>query len=501
MKGKIIQNKYQIIQILGQDTFSETFLARDKGWYSSHRYVIKKFRPILGNSQAEKIKQLFYREAEILKLLSGKNPQIPQLYEYFTEGEDFYLVREWIQGITLEQKVQQQGILPETEVRQILASILSVLQYIHNHGIVYCQLKPSSIVLRQQSSFARHSKTDIPVPIYFGGVKELEKKVEQLNQRNLVLANQPEYIPPEQERGQSVYASDLYSLGLTAIYLLTGKTPAELNFEPENNCLLWQREVPNLTTDLVRVINRAIYPNTSDRFSDPEEMLQALNSRSVTISESLVTQTEPKSWLTSEVKITAILFFSGLGVIGLMFVILNFNFTWSFRDSTERKSPADVEIEALSHSLEYIPDVSSAASLDIPTFRVGTPQERIIRSLGKPTQSSLGYWKNSRALVYSDFVPARVDLGYLTDLETGIVRQTEVSFADSVKPIDIHQTIKQLLLNNYSAEIEKKINQVFLETSTQEQFEVEHLKGVIQRNPQDRIYIAIWEAGFHQLER
>lgn len=338
MKGTLVQDKYWILQTIGQDIFSETFLAKDKNLFFPRRYVIKKFRPILGNPKVQEIKLMFYQEASVLKRLSGENYQIPQLYEYFMDGEDFYLVREWIKGITLEQRVKRQGKLPETEVKEILSSILSVLKYIHSYDIVYRQLKPSSIILRRRNWLRQAPEEDyLPVPIYFGGVKELELHPKKLTQRSLVLANQKEYIPPEQEQGQSVYASDLYSLGLTAIYLLTGKTPAELPLDSYTNQILWHQEAPDLKTNVVRVINRAICANPQDRFTSAEEMLQALHSQPVIISESMIYQTQEKTFLSPEIKIISILFLLGLGVIGIFFASLNFDFdfTQENKDSTD----------------------------------------------------------------------------------------------------------------------------------------------------------------------
>ena len=272
MKGKLIHKKYEILQTLGRNAFCETFLAKEKSWFVRRRCIIKKFRPILGNPKADQIRKLFYQEAKVLKRLKGKNHKVPRIYEYFMDGEDFYLVREWIDGLTLKQKVQQQGKLPEEEVEQILDSVLSCLKYIHGYGIVYRQLKPSSIILRQSH------KGYLPVPIYFGGVKELETNITQPHQGNLTLASQQEYIPPEQEQGKSVYASDLYSLGLTAIYLLTGKTPAELSVDPQTQRLLWYEEISDRRNHLIRVIDRAIHPKISDRFTSAEAMLKALRS-------------------------------------------------------------------------------------------------------------------------------------------------------------------------------------------------------------------------------
>ena len=529
MKGKLIQNKYSVLQVLGQNAFSETFLAKDKNWFSHHRYVIKKFRPILGNPQAIAARRLFYQEASILKRLSGKNPQIPQLCEYFMDGEDFYIVRKWIDGITLKQKVQQQGKLSAAEVEQILDSILSFLEYIHSYGIVYCQLKPSSIILPRDRWLSRAKK--LPVPIYFGGVKEPELEIE-IERRGLVLAHQQEYISPEQERGSSVYASDLYSLGLTTIYLLTAKTPAQLPLDPRTKRLLWHREVPDLKIYLVRVIDRAISPNVSDRFSSASQMLRALHSRPVSISERVVDASTHKPLLTSEVKVISSLFLIGLGVLGLAYILLNSSLASLFeRDfasesaeiSQNSSTYSDRQLEVEDKETEYgiqhndrsgvteIPQVATSANkspcyskkscsaieaIYIPAFTVGTLQQEIISSLGEPSLKSKGYWQNSNAFLYR-FIPDRIDLGYLLDVDAKIVRQTEITFAESVDLLTIQQAAQRLLLDNYSPEIEHHLNQIYLNNSDRHEFETDRLEGVIERNSSNHIYLGIWDSAFH----
>ena len=501
MKGKVLQNKYKVIKILGQNTFSETFLAKDRNLSSRQRYVIKKIRPILGNPQAKAIRELFYREASVLKLLSGENAQIPRLYEYFMDGEDFYLVREWIAGITLEQKVQQQGKLSETEVTKILSSILSVLKYIHNYGIVYRQLKPSSIVLCRGGWRDRVNRGQVreglPLPIYFGGAKDLGKKIAKLPSRSSILANQHEYTSPEQEQGESVYASDLYSLGLTAIYLLTGKTPAELKIDPYNNCILWQQAAPKISNNLVRTIDRAICSNTGDRFTSAEEMLRSLNPRSIDISQSLVVPPEEKPTWTAEVRITAALSALGFGVLGAAFTILNVDVREIFNDYNEAEITEESST-ASTKSTVKTPEVTANSSLNIPAFRVDSSKEQMVNFLGKPTKNSSGYWGNSQAYVYENYIPQQVDLGYLVDNQTKTIRQTEMSFADSVKSADIRKAVRQMLLENYSSIIEQKINRVFNNKSREENFAVGNSKGIIQRNEQNRIFIAIWNRDFHE---
>ncbi|MGL6338257.1 MAG: serine/threonine protein kinase, partial [Waterburya sp.] len=469
-------------------------------------------------------KFLFQKEANILKRLSGKNSQIPRLYEHFMIGEDFYLVREWINGITLKQKVEQQGEIPEIEVKQILISILAVLQYIHSYGIVYRQLKPRNIILRQDKSSHFTTTKHLPVPIYFGGVKELEIE-SQLNQHSL-----HEYSSPEHKQGKSIYASDLYSLGLTAIYLLTGKTPSQLTWDSKRNQYLWQPEDLKLQTNLARVINRAICINPQDRFNSADEMLKALHSESIVLSDSIispVSQPNEKLYLTPEVKITSILFCLGLGVIGIFYSLLNFDFTQLTANNNQDNIDDSVvyksTIKTSSPKIISSPPKSkqSTSKLDktytkstssstikpatnllklstIPTITIGTTHEEVINTLGNPTEQTQGYWGNSTALSYQNMAVNRYDLGYLVDRQTGDIRQTEICFAKSVDDlIVIQQTVQKLLLNNYSPEIEQNIEQVFLNKSDKQYFQAHNLEGVVQRNSENNLYIGIWDADFH----
>lgn len=503
MKGEILHKKYTIIEVIGQDSCSETFLAKGKGIDSWRRCAIKKFRPILGNSKATSIKNLFYQEASILRLLSGHHPQIPQLYECFMDGEDFYLVREWIEGITLKQKVKQQGKLPEQEVKQILSSILSILQYIHKYGIVYRELNPNSIVLRRNHWVNRVKNQEyLPVPIYFGRVKELTSKSQKSNQLSLALTNHREYISPEQEQGNSIYVSDLYSLGLTAIYLLTAKNPAELGINPYTNQLLWEREAPNLSTNLTRVINRAICAEPSDRFTDAEAMFKALNTQSVNLNESLFTRSESKSTvkslLSSEIKVVSLLSSMGLGVIGVAFAILNLDFSQLETALGDRQLSSKAQLESLFLDLNNPFKDKPQATLSIPAFPVGTPQSEVTNVLGAPTQSGLGYGGESQVLFYQDFVPQKVDLGYLYDWQTQTIRQTEISFANSVQPVEIEASLEQLLATQYSPEIAQQVSKVVSGESKQQVFAVSNLQGVIQRTPQNRIHVAVWDHSLYQ---
>lgn len=515
MKGKLIQDKYRIVKTLGRNVFSETFLATDNSrFYHRRRYIIKKFRPILGNPEAENIRRLFYQEAKTLKRLSGENRQIPRLYEYFMDGSDFYLVREWIAGLTLKQRVEQQGTLSTEEVEQILHSVLSFLQYIHSYGIVYRQLKPSTIILRRDHWLSRSPNNFLPVPIYFGGVKDLETKIEEqqrsllptrLNSRlnqdpqfNPVVAYRRDYIPPEQNLGKSVFASDLYSLGLTAIYLLTGKNPAEFATDPQTKKILWHREVSNLKIHLVRVIERAICPQMSDRYTSAEEMLKALNSPPITLAMPVIKPPPPKLKLTPEIKLISLLSVVALGILAFTLIILNTDFTQVAQKDTEQylKDQDDLVTDTLDYSL-VSPTPQPETTLKIPASPLGMTQQNIVQLLGQPSKNSSGYWPNSRALLYKNTISKKITLGYLTDAETSKVRQAEIGFDNSVDLKIIKQQVQQLMQDNYSPEIDYYLNQIYSKTSDRHDFKINNLKGVVKQNPQERIYVGIWDREFH----
>ena len=214
------------------------------------------------------------REAATLEYLGESSDQIPKLYAYFSENGQFYLVQEWIHGQTLTNIVEAKGYESETAVREILLSLLSVLDYVHSKGIIHRDIKPDNIILR--------SVDNKPVLIDFGAVKETIRSVVNspgYPTRSLVIGT-PGYMPSEQAVGRPVYATDIYSLGLTAIYLLTGKHPQELQTNPQTGEILWHNHAPNVSPQLAMVLNQAIKPHAGDRYSTASKMLYALQSTS-----------------------------------------------------------------------------------------------------------------------------------------------------------------------------------------------------------------------------
>ncbi|MEC4983544.1 MAG: serine/threonine-protein kinase [Oscillatoria sp. PMC 1068.18] len=271
MTLQLLNNRYQIIRTLGSGGFSETFLAEDTQMPSARRCVIKQLKPANNNPQLyQLVQERFAREAAILERLGEANSQIPKLYAYLAEAGQFYLVQEWIEGDTLTQLVQKQGTLSESTVKEILISILPVLDYVHGQQIVHRDIKPDNIIIR--------SRDRVPVLIDFGAVREAMGTTlsSQGNYTSSIVIGTPGFMPSEQAAGRPLYSSDLYSLGLTAIYLLTGRIPQDLASNPQTGEVIWQQYAPQISEAFATVLNKAVMSHPRERYYTAEEMLAAL---------------------------------------------------------------------------------------------------------------------------------------------------------------------------------------------------------------------------------
>ena len=266
----LLNNRYLILSELGKGGFGHTFLAEDTHLPSHRHCVIKQFKP--ANNDPELLPHLqerFGREASILEKVGEEHSQIPRLYAYFIEDEQFYLVQELIDGQTLGQMVRTAGPLRSGVVRDIVSSLLDILEYLHANDIIHRDIKPDNIIYRK-----RDSK---PVLIDFGTVKETVTTVyDRGGVPTSLIIGSPGYMPMEQAAGLAVYSSDLYALGWTAIYLLTGKQPAEL-VDRRTGANHWREFAPEVEYDLAAAIDKAVQRVSSDRYVTAGEMLHVLH--------------------------------------------------------------------------------------------------------------------------------------------------------------------------------------------------------------------------------
>jgi serine/threonine protein kinase, bacterial len=287
MTTQLLNDRYQIIRTLGSGGFGDTFLAEDTHMPSRRLCVVKRLRPIQANPQVNQLVQdRFQREAAILESLGSGHSQIPKLYAYFYSPADqqFYLVQEWVEGETLSALIGQQGRLNEVEVRQILIALLPVFDYVHSQGIIHRDVKPDNVIVRRSplvqaklSTVQNQLQNQQPVLIDFGAVREtMAAGTKTQGHSTSIVIGTPGYMPSEQSVGRPVFSSDLYSLGMTAIYLLTGKRPHDFENNPHTSELIWQADAPATSPELVDILNKSIAFNPRDRYQTAGEFLAVL---------------------------------------------------------------------------------------------------------------------------------------------------------------------------------------------------------------------------------
>lgn len=269
----LVNGRYRILKALTEGGFGKTFLAEDVQMPSRRFCVIKQLKPVLNNDRVQKIVlERFQREAAILERIGQGHPQIPGLFAYFEEEGQFNLVQEWIEGQTLTEIVKTQGPLNEADVIKLLYQILNVLNYIHGHNIIHRDIKPDNIIVR--------AADQLPCLIDFGAVKEV--MATQINaqgqpSRSIVIGTLG-FMPREQAAGRPTFASDLYSLGLTAIYLLTGKFPDQFETDSTTGRLLWQQDCEHLSPPFKSLLDQLVKPHPKLRFATVAAMRTALQS-------------------------------------------------------------------------------------------------------------------------------------------------------------------------------------------------------------------------------
>jgi len=270
MLSNLLDNRYRVTSVLGSGGFGETYLAEDTKMPSNRRCVIKQLKPVADNPQMyELLQQRFHREAVVLEALGEESRYIPKLYANFIENGLFYLVQEWIDGLTLTQEIERNGNWNEDAVRRLMSSILQTLIYVHERGIIHRDIKPDNIILRAGE----------PVLIDFGAVKEtlnVSTIRSSSQQAHSIVIGTPGFMASEQAAGRPFFASDLYSLALTAIFALTGKYPQELGTDPQTGEVLWQSQVTGISADLKAIFTKALQFDPRDRYKSAREMFEAL---------------------------------------------------------------------------------------------------------------------------------------------------------------------------------------------------------------------------------
>ncbi len=269
--GAILRSRYKIIRLLGSGGFGETYLAEDLDIPTNPKpkCVVKHLRPQSNNPEVIQIAQnLFNREAEVLYRLSNLHSQIPKLHAHFEEGQEFYLVQEFVDGEDLSKELSPGKRWDEDTVKQLLESILAVLAVVHEKNIIHRDIKPANLMRRNEDGKI--------VLIDFGAVKEI-MAVNAQGQTDLTITiGTLGYMPSEQAAGQPKLCSDIYAVGMVGIYALTGIQPYELPKDPTTGEVIWQNWA-SVSDKFANILDKMVLYHFSQRYQNATEALEGLS--------------------------------------------------------------------------------------------------------------------------------------------------------------------------------------------------------------------------------
>jgi len=266
MTAKVLAKRYEVQRQLGKQTGRQTLLARDL--QTQKLVVIKQL--FLGSDFEWQDLKLFEREAETLKTLD--HPAIPRYLDYLEidepDSKGFALVQTYVKGKTLEEHLKAGRTFSETEVKEFAKSLLAILNYLHkqNPPVIHRDIKPSHILLHSRSG---NSAGQVYL-VDFGSVQSQAAKFGG----TITVVGTYGYMAPEQFGGRSVPASDLYGLGASLIYLVTGLHPTELS--QQDLKIQFGDRVPHLNPNLSNWLEWMTEPSLSKRLSSAKEAWHAL---------------------------------------------------------------------------------------------------------------------------------------------------------------------------------------------------------------------------------
>ncbi|MGL5871737.1 MAG: ankyrin repeat domain-containing protein [Xenococcaceae cyanobacterium] len=298
VSGKIIFDRYEIIDILGKGGIGITYAAIDLKTKEKVALKAVSLQQLKDWKQVE----LLEREASVLAQLN--HPAIPKYLDYFQiDSEDeriFYIVQELAPGKSLFQLVESGWRTNETEIKRITIQILDIFSYLHslNPPVIHRDIKPHNLILGDDGKIFL---------VDFGAVQNTYYNT--LMQGSTVVGTYG-YMAPEQFKGKAKPATDLYGLGATILYLLTHRSPNEL---PQDTLTIDFRSSVNISEGFSLWLEKILQPDLEERFSSAKEALEKLNSRF------LFTNA-----LTSKWKVVF-----NLGLVGAIALTLN-SYKWGF---------------------------------------------------------------------------------------------------------------------------------------------------------------------------
>lgn len=264
VKGQLINDRYEIIKLIGEGGMANVYLAEDT--ILDRKVAVKVLRGDLSGD--DKFVRRFQREALAASSLS--HPNIVEIHDVGEDSGNFYIVMEYIEGKTLKQLIKKRGVLSLPEVIDIMLQLLDALAHAHDSYIIHRDIKPQNIMITESGLV---KITDFGIAMALNSA--------ELTQTNSVMGS-VHYLPPEQASGKgSTIKSDIYSCGILMFEMLTGRVPfrgdsaVEIALKHMKEPLPSIKELnPVVPRSVENVILKASAKNPKNRYKDVREMAE-----------------------------------------------------------------------------------------------------------------------------------------------------------------------------------------------------------------------------------
>ena len=269
VKEKTKVGKYSITSMIAKGGMGKIYKAKHP---TLHRDIILKRLTLVGNRM---ITERFKREAQLM--IDFREDRIVQVYDHFKEGASYYIVMEYVDGISLAELIDKNRYLPDDFALMIFYEICKALKYAHDKGVIHRDIKPENILISKDGAV---KLTDF-------GIATSKDCQDECLTKNMTLGT-PAYMSPEQINDSSTVdnRADIYSMGVLLYKMITGKCPYPGNMTPETINLITKgkyklpRKInPKISTFTQRIIQKAMHKSLKKRYYDLDEIIFKLESR------------------------------------------------------------------------------------------------------------------------------------------------------------------------------------------------------------------------------
>ncbi|MCK5849916.1 MAG: protein kinase [Kiritimatiellae bacterium] len=251
-----IGERYELQSVIGEGRAGIVYRAKDLLLHTS--VALKVLHPHLTAKESEVA--TLKEEARIAMSLSHRN--IVRLHTFDEADSKYFLVMEYVDGCTVRDVLVQDKTLPPDSTALIIRSCASAIAYAHEHEVIHQDLKPENILL----------SSDGTLKIIDFGLACLAGRKQQSEH----IAGTPIYMSPQQKNGEPVDTrTDIYSLGIIAYELLTGKTPFPADTNPIALLKMAADPITGTTKPIALVLEKAIAPDPNDRWSSVSDFAVA----------------------------------------------------------------------------------------------------------------------------------------------------------------------------------------------------------------------------------